>query len=91
MSYTVREPFVDLMDGNHLYQAGEQYPRPGYTASAERVAELAGAENKVGRSLIKAVERPVETPKEEPKEIPAKPAEAPKRGRRGRERVNEDD
>lgn len=91
MRYVAKESFVDLMDDNHMYRAGDEYPRPGCSVSDERVAELAGVDNRVGRPLIEAVEQPVETPKEEPKEIPAEPVEAPKRGRRGRERVNEDD
>lgn len=95
MKYVAKEDFIDLMDGNHMYRAGEEYPRPGCSVSDERVAELAGADNKVGRPLIEAVEQPYEPlkeePKEEPKETHDEAVEAPRKARRGRAKGDEDD
>lgn len=55
--YKVVKDFTDLKDNNHVYLAGDIYPRKGVTVSEERVAELAGADNKRGTALIKAVNR----------------------------------
>lgn len=60
--YTVIESFTDLQDGNYVYISGEPYPRKGYTPSDERIAELAGSNNKLKRPLIvKTDETPEET------------------------------
>lgn len=48
--------FIDLQDGNYKYEAGDKYPREGYTPSAERIAELSGSENRRKIPLIKALE-----------------------------------
>lgn len=98
MSYIVIERFADLQDGNRVYEAGDTYPRPGFDVSPERLAELAGSDNRVGMPLIVdvdapcdkcAVERaetPVEAPQDEPKEIPAESAEQHKKARRSRQK-----
>ena len=52
MGYIARERFVDLIDARHLYEAGEPYPRPGYTPSDERIKQLAGSDNRMGYPLI---------------------------------------
>ena len=54
--------FFDLQDGNYKYEVGDMYPRKGYKTTDARIAELAGAKNKIGVALIE-----VEQPKEEPK------------------------
>lgn len=96
MSYIVLTRFADLQDGNRIYEAGDNYPRPGIDVSPERLAELAGSDNRIGKPLIVdvdapckgcAVERaetPVETREEEPKEIPVQSEEPPKKARRTR-------
>ena len=96
MSYIVLMRFADLQDGNRIYEAGENYPRPGFVVSDERLAELAGSDNRAGRPLIVyvdehcqtcAVERaemPVEAVDAKDIEMPVeqqKPAEKPRRGR----------
>lgn len=53
--YKVLKAFTDLKDGNHVYLAGDAFPRKGVEASDERIAELASADNKRGEPLIKAV------------------------------------
>ena len=83
--YKVIYEFADLQDGNHVYAVGDAYPRKGVKASAERIAELSGSGNKLGRPLIKAEEKakvmaePVEEPEEE-----AVKEEKPKATRKGR-------
>lgn len=93
MDYIVIKDFVDLMDDNHLYRAGEQYPRPGHVATDQRVAELAGSNNKVGRPLIKvsdipikAAETPIEAVQGEDKDLPAETPQAPKNANRARQK-----
>lgn len=61
--YKVIKPFHDLQDSvavkggtvYHKYEVGDEYPRQGAKASAARIAELAGADNKQGEPLIKMV------------------------------------
>ena len=98
MSYIVLTRFADIQDRNHIYEAGDEYPRPGYTPTPNRVAELAGNSNKQGKPLIvdvdapcdecavEATETPTEAPQDEPKEIPAESVEAPAKARRSRKR-----
>lgn len=98
MSYIVIERFADLQDGNRIYEAGDSYPRPGFDVTHERLAELAGSDNRTGRPLIadvdapcdkcavEAQETPVEAPQGEPKEIPAENVEPPKKARRSRQK-----
>ena len=59
--YKVIKHFADLRDNNHPYNAGDIFPRSGLEVSEDRLAELAGSENKQGVPLIQFVEE--ETPK----------------------------
>jgi hypothetical protein len=98
MGYIVLMRFADLQDGNRVYEAGDTYPRPGFDVSPERLAELAGSDNRMGEPLIvdvdapcdacavEAPETPVEAPKEQPKEIPAESVEAPEKPSRSRKK-----
>lgn len=86
MTYTVLTRFADLQDGNRIYEAGDEYPRPGLSVSAERLAELAGSDNRMGRPLIKAVEQPKQAAVEKGKEIPAQSVKTHEKPRRGRQR-----
>ena len=56
MMYKVVKYFADLQDNNYEYQAGDTFPRRGLVVSEERLAELAGSENKQGVPLIQLVE-----------------------------------
>lgn len=67
--YQVIKFFVDLEDNLYPYYEGDIFPRNGKTVSKERLAELAGKNNKQGQPLIKFIE---EAPKAE--ETPVKPA-----------------
>lgn len=46
--------FADRMDGGRIYEVGDEYPRPGLEATPERIAELAGSDNRARRPLIRA-------------------------------------
>ena len=83
MKYTVLSEFADLQDNKHVYSIGDEYPRKGYSPTAERIAELSTGMNLLHTPLIQLVHDPVvvqesETAAEEP-EI----TERPKR-RRGK-------
>lgn len=56
MFYKVIKYFTDLQDNCHPYNVGDTYPRKGLEPSKERIAELAGSENKQGCPLIELVE-----------------------------------
>lgn len=84
MIYRVKRAFYDLQDSNHYYEAGDTFPRFGFIPTDRRIAELSGSDNRQGCALIEAVEATNKAPTPEPKEIPAEPVEAPKKGRRGR-------
>jgi len=97
VSYVVLTRFADLQDGNRIYEAGDNYPRLGFDVSDERLAELAGSDNRIGKPLIVDVDAPckdctvgaTETPveaSEDSVEIPAESEEPPKKGRRARNR-----
>lgn len=58
----VVKQFFDLQDGGYAYKVGDEFPRKGHNVTDARIAELAGAKNKVGAVLIE-----VELPKQEPK------------------------
>ena len=52
--YRVIKYFTDLQDNDHPYNVGDVFPRDGMTVTDERIAELAGSENKQRTPLIKA-------------------------------------
>ena len=67
--FKVIRPFLDLQDGEHAYEAGDFYPRLGFSPDEKRIAELSGSDNRIGKPLIvpdrsdKAIDDvPVETP-----------------------------
>ena len=76
--------FCDRQDDMFMYEAGDTYPRPGLDVTPERIAELAGSDNRMGYPLIEAVEPPVEPGNDEPKEIPIQPPKPAQKGRRAR-------
>lgn len=55
MNYEVIKDFTDLQDDNHIYRAGDKYPRKG-RAKKERIEELSGTDNKHGEPLIREEE-----------------------------------
>ena len=56
--YKVIEFFTDLQDNDHPYNVGDVFPRKGLTVSENRLAELAGEDNKQGKPLIVEVKQP---------------------------------
>lgn len=62
MMYKVIKFFTDLQDNDRPYNVGDEFPHKGLTVSAERLAELAGSNNRQGEPLIVLVE---EAPKVE--------------------------
>ena len=75
MSYKVIHDFSDLQDSKHVYNKGDKYPRKGAKATQERISELLGASNKIGKPLIVEVEekKPAKAEKkvEKTEEIPS--------------------
>ncbi len=61
--FNVVYQFADLEDGNHIYYVGDKYPRDGYEPTKDRISELSGENNKIGRPLIKQAKKPVATKK----------------------------
>ena len=53
--YVVIKDFTDLQDENHIYRAGDKYPRRG-KPKKERVEELMTDKNRRGEPLIAKVE-----------------------------------
>lgn len=78
--------FYDLTDGERKYRVGDVYPRPGFSASAERIAELSGSNNKLGKPVIAAESKG--EPKAEPKEKPEETAEPKEEQEITRKEVN---
>lgn len=56
MAYKVIKLFTDLHDNDYLYNVGDTFPRKGITVTEERIAELAGSDNKQHAPLIEKVE-----------------------------------
>lgn len=54
MKYQVIHKFRDLQDNDHIYKVGDKYPHSG-RIKKERVEELSGITNKIGKPLIKEV------------------------------------
>lgn len=81
MKYTVLSEFADLQDGNHIYRVGDEYPRKGYSPSAERVDELSTGKNLLHKPLIQKVEEPEKVEEVETETV--EEVEEPKR-KRGR-------
>ena len=75
--YRVVEAFADLTDNNHVYLAGDEFPRRGAKVSDERVAELASSKNKRGVVLIEAVDVPQKGKNSAVKDEKAEKVEAP--------------
>lgn len=60
MAYIVTRNIIDTKDNNRFYEVGDFYPRPDFTVSGARIAEL------VGKGVIVAEGKaPAPTPAEE--------------------------
>lgn len=71
--YVAIKRFVDLTDDDHIYNAGDVYPRDGFEPSRERIIELATSKNKLETPLITYIEDDkVEDEKDAPKKTTKK-------------------
>lgn len=52
MGYKVITQFKDLQDKNRIYQVGDKFPATKRKVSEERLEELSGDSNKIGKPLI---------------------------------------
>ena len=50
--FKVIKEFRDLQDNDYIYEVNDIYPHDNREVSAERIEELAGKKNKIGKSLI---------------------------------------
>lgn len=69
--YRVIKYFTDLHDDDHPYNVGDTFPREGIEVAEERLAELAGSNNKQGVPLIELVEDDAEPKEPAPAKKPA--------------------
>lgn len=67
--YKVIKRFKDLQDNDHIYHAGDTFPREGVEVSEDRINELSSDVNRRGEPLIEAV------PEDIPKEVVSEPKE----------------
>jgi len=59
MGYRVVKAFRDSDDNLYHYRVCDPYPREGYEPSEERIAELAGNQNRLGmRLIVKVADQP---------------------------------
>lgn len=75
--------FVDLQDNNHLYQAGDIFPREGTKVSDKRLQELLSDANRRHKPMIEEF-NPDKAPEEN--EIPTLEELEPKPNKRGRKK-----
>lgn len=68
MAYIVTKNIIDTKDNNRFYEVGDLYPRPDFTVSGARIAEL------VGKGVIVA-EGKAEAPAPTEEVAPAEEAE----------------
>ena len=69
MHYKVIEYFEDLQDNGRPYNVGDVFPVDGNTVTAERLSELASAQNRRRIPLIEEVaEKPKRTRKKKDEE-----------------------
>ena len=47
--------FHDLTDDNRHYGPGDSFPRPGLDVAPDRIAELTGTGNRLGRPVIEEI------------------------------------
>lgn len=63
--YKVKVRFADLTDKNYVYEIGDTYPREGFEVSEERIFELTGSNNKIGKAVIEEIIKPAKKKKTE--------------------------
>lgn len=73
MAYIVTKNIIDTKDNNRFYEVGDLYPRPDFTVSGARIAELVGkgviiAEGKAEAPALTEEVAPAEEAEEKPLE-----------------------
>lgn len=76
MFYRVIKDFTDLQDDNHVYHAGDTFPRKGADVDNARLMELSTDANKRGEALLEVVGEDVSDKAPEKAEIEPETAEA---------------
>lgn len=69
MAYIVTRNIIDTKDNNRFYEVGDFYPRPDFTVSGARIAELVGKGVIVAEGKAEAP-APAPAPTEEAEEKP---------------------
>lgn len=69
MAYIVTSNIIDTKDNNRFYEVGDFYPRPDFTVSGARIAEL------VGKGVIVAEGKEAPAPAQTEEVAPAEEAE----------------
>lgn len=92
--YKVICTFADLLDNKHIYRAGDEYPRRGYSPSSDRIEELSTNRNRTRRPLIEfipdtVVEAVVEEPESVVETVVEAVVEEPKKTTRGRKKAKD--
>lgn len=77
MAYIVTKNIIDTKDNNHFYEVGDLYPRPDFTVSGARIAELVGKGVIIAEGKAEAPE-PASAEEAAPDEEPEKPLEKSK-------------
>lgn len=54
--YRVLTDFSDLQDNEHVYRAGDEFPRSDFSVTEKRIKELMSFSNKRNRPLIELVD-----------------------------------
>lgn len=49
--------FYDLTDGDRKYRVGDEFPRPGFSVSEERLAVLLSSDNNLGKPVIEKADK----------------------------------
>lgn len=76
--YKVLKDFADLQDREHIYRAGDTFPRSGMEPDEGRIAELSSPRNRLGVPLIEQVIEQAEEPEPVTAEEPEKTADVKK-------------
>lgn len=69
--YRVLRDFADLQDREHIYRAGDTFPRSGLSPDEGRIAELSSPRNRLGVPLIEQAEEPESVAVKEPEPVTA--------------------
>ena len=69
MAYIVTKNIIDTKDNNRFYEVGDLYPRPDFTVSGARIAELVGKGVIIAEGKAEAP-APAPAPTEEVEEKP---------------------